>query len=68
VSGWNLNREVTICSCQKQKKQKLRAHRIIATSKFKDAIGGVFEADNVGIFKIEGSERKCCAKVWKKQM
>jgi hypothetical protein len=31
------------------------------TSKFKDANGGrVFEADNVGIFKIEGNERKCC--------
>jgi len=62
VFGWNLSREVPICSCQEQ---KLRAHRIIATSKFKDANGGiVFEADNVGIFKIEGGERKCCVKLW----
>jgi hypothetical protein len=38
MSGWDLNREVTICSCQEQ---NLRAHRIIATSKFKDANGGV---------------------------
>ena len=63
LSGWNLSREVTVCSCQEQ---KLRAHRIIATSKFKDANEGrVLEADSVGIFKIEGSERKCCDKVWK---